>query len=151
MIEDLGLEIRASAKKPSRINGEWNPPVKQDLEERLIKAGVDLKENFLWTARGPKRKIETKRPIPPGTKSLWSDWIIRDTEIPIVDAIAYADWLRDKIASHSVKELTRVLSPYDVENVQHLARRLLLEILGFWRYWEKTKKRNNRPDQEMRI
>lgn len=137
VLEDLGLEIRATREKPSRIKGEWNPEVKQDLEERLIKAGVDFKEQFLWTARGPKRKIETKRPIPPGKKAPWSAWIIRDTEIPIIDAIAYADWFRDKIASHSVKDLTRVLSPYDVENVQHLARRLLLETLGFWRYWEK--------------
>jgi hypothetical protein len=140
VLEDLGLEIRATAQNPSRIKGKWNSVVKQDLEDRLIKAGVDLKEQLLWTVRGPKRKIETIRPIPPGRRAPWSAWIIRDTEIPIVDAIARADWLRDKIASHSVKDLTRSLSPYDVENVQHLARRLLLETLGFWRYWEKTEK-----------
>jgi hypothetical protein len=33
-----------------------------------------------------------------------------------------------------MRELVGVLSPYDVANGQFLARRLLLETLGFWRY-----------------
>lgn len=137
VVEDLGLEVRASAQKPSRINGEWNPVVKRDLEQRLTKSGVDHKETILWTVRGSKRKIETRRPIPIAAKAPWSGWIVRDSELQIIDAVAYADWLRDCVASHGVKDLTRVLSPYDVINVQHLARRLLLESLGFWRWHEK--------------
>jgi hypothetical protein len=146
VIEDLGLEVRASPKKPSRIQGEWNPAVKHDLEERLVKDGVDLRETFLWIVRGSKRKIETRRPLPPGSKAPWSAWIVRDSELQVVDAIAYADWLRDHIASHGMKELTRSLSPYDVVNVQDLARRLLLESLGFWRYWEKAKEQKDRVE-----
>lgn len=136
-VEDLGLEIRASVNKPSRINGQWNPAVKQELEERLEKEHIDLRETILWTVRGPKRRIEKKRPIPVVKQAPWSKWIVRDSELHITDAIAYADWLRDRVASHSVKDLTKLLSPYDVVNVQHLARRLLLESLGFWRYKEK--------------
>jgi hypothetical protein len=60
-----------------------------------------------------------------------------DSEIPVIDAIAYAEWLRSGVASHAVNDLTPVLSPYDVINVQHVARRLLLETLGFWRWSEK--------------
>ena len=139
VVEDLRLTVEASSEKPSRINGRWNPVVKKNLEERLTKAGVDLAEPFLWTARGPKRKIEKRRALPGGTMAPWSGWIVRDSEIPIVDAIAYAEWLRSRVASHGVKDLTRVLSPYDVINVQGLANRLLLETLGFWRWQEEER------------
>ena len=108
-IEDLGLEIRASHKKPSRLNGKWNPIVKKDLEDRLESANINLNEKILWTIRGPKRKIEKKRGIPILEKASWSGGNIRDAEIEIIDAIAYVDWLRDWVASHGVKELTRVL------------------------------------------
>ncbi len=139
VLEDLGMELRASSSRPSRVKGEWNPIVLQDLERRLNKGGVNLKETLLWTVRGTKRKIEKRRPIPPAARAPWSGWTVRDSELPIADAIAYADWMRDCVASHNVKDLTRVLSPYDVVNVQHLARRLLLECLGFWRWREKRR------------
>jgi len=140
VVEDLKLTLQASSKNPSRINGEWNPVVKKDLEERLTRAGIDLGEPILWTARGPQRKIEKRRALPDGTMAPWSAWIVRDSEIPIIDAIAYAEWLRSGIASHGVKDLTGVLSPYDVINVQHVARRLLLETLGFW-VWREEEER----------
>jgi hypothetical protein len=134
LLEDLGLELRASAARPSRINGQWNPIVKQDLEGRLASAGVDLSEHLLWTTRGPRRRLDGRRQIPPaGNKYRWSRRWIRDVPVSVVDAIAYVDWLRDKAASHSVKDITQSLSPYDVTNAQHLARRVLLEVLGFWR------------------
>jgi hypothetical protein len=47
VVEDLGLNLRASAKNPSRVNGEWNPRVKSDLEARLQAAGVVLGEKLL--------------------------------------------------------------------------------------------------------
>jgi hypothetical protein len=139
VLEDLGLELRASPTRPSRLNGNWNPVVRQDLDQRLARAGVDLGEKLLWTVRGPKRRIERRRPMPEATKASWSGWFVRDSEFAIADAIANADWLRDRVASHAAKELTRALSPYDVVNVQHLARRLLLESLGFWRWHEKRR------------
>jgi hypothetical protein len=52
-IEELALEIRASAQNPSRKNGQWNPEVRNDLIKRLQKAGVDLDEKFPWNLRGP--------------------------------------------------------------------------------------------------
>jgi hypothetical protein len=136
VVEDLKLTVQASPQRPSRINGQWNPEVKQDLEDRLVNAGVDLHERILWTVRGPKRKIENRRALTGGTPAPWSAWIVRDSEVPIIDAIAYAGWLRSGVASHAANDLTSVLSPYDVINVQHVARRLLLETLGFWRWPE---------------
>jgi hypothetical protein len=134
VLEELGLEIRASQEKPSIINGEWNSQVKNDLENRLKNSGINLSEKLLWVMRGNPKKIELKKPPKIKSKMWWSRGNVRDAEIEIVDAILYASWLRSKVSSHKIKELTRYLTPYDVENVQHLARRLLLESLGFWRY-----------------
>jgi len=132
-IENLGLELRASQTQPSMIAGKWNPRVRKRLEDRLTKAGVDLNEPILWILRGAKRRTERKKEMPALSKARWAGGPVRDSEVRIVDAIAYASWLRSHVASHKVKDLTKSLSPYDVENVQHLARRLLLEVLGYWR------------------
>ena len=135
VLEELGLEIRASEKEPSMIKGNWNPPVKKDLEDRLTKAGINLQETLLWTLRGPKRKIELKKAPVLLSMEEWSKGIIvRDASIELVDAIAYTRWLRSYVSSHKTKDITSVISQYDVTNVQHLSRRLILETLGFWRF-----------------
>jgi hypothetical protein len=135
VVEELKLTVQASKENPSRINGKWNPAVKVDLEKRLVEAGVDIGEPILWTVRGPQRRIERHRKLPDGTPAPWSAAsIVRDVEVPIVDAIAYAEWLRSWVASHAINDLTAAVSPYDVINVQHVARRLLLEKLSFWRH-----------------
>ena len=140
VLEDIGLELRASRDRPSRINGKWNPVVRSELEDRLEQSDINTDEPILWTVRGPKRKLERKRGIPVLQKAPWSRATVRDCDLDIVDAIAYADWLRDCVAAHNVKDLTKILTPYDVVNVQHLARRLLLESLGFWRWFAVQKK-----------
>jgi hypothetical protein len=134
ILEDLGLEIRASVSRPSKINGQWNPVVRCDLEERLSKAGIDIGEPLLWTVRGPNSRLKVKRPIPSRGKQRWAYGWVRDCEVELLEAIAYVDWLRNKVASHSAKVLlSQSISPYDVVNTQHLARRVLLGTLGFWR------------------
>jgi hypothetical protein len=67
----------------------------------------------------------------------WARGPVRDGDTALIDAIAYADWLRDKAAAHAPGDLTEVLSPYDVTNVQYLARWLILERLGVWRLMKK--------------
>jgi hypothetical protein len=136
-IEELGLQVRASSEKPSKIKGEWNPPVKKDLEDRLQRAGIDLNETLLWTLRGPRRRIELIRPPRTLEREPWSIGSVRDAEVSVVDAIADVSWLRSFVASHKIKDVSAVLSPYDVANAQHLARRLILESMGFWGYYEK--------------
>jgi hypothetical protein len=137
-IEELDLHLKASESKPSRNEkGEWNPEVRRELEQRLAKAGIDLHEPFLWSIRGPQRRIERKRPPKPLSRPLWGGWSVRDIYVNIVDALADASWLRSKVSAHGFSRLASSLSPYDVANVQHLARRLILETLGFWRYDER--------------
>ena len=138
VLEELSLQVIASDSEPSRKNGQWNPPVKQDLEDRLKKAGIDLSETILWILRDTPTRIERKRP--PDTQSLapWAGLKVRDSEVAVIDAIAYTSWLRSTVSAHKLRELAPSLGYYDVMNAQHVARRLLLERLGFWRYQERV-------------
>jgi len=133
-IEDLGLNVPAGRDRPSRIGGAWNPDVLADLQGSLRREGIDPGEELLWTVRGPARRIEKARPLPPGTSPSWARGPVRDRRVALVDAIAYSDYLRDRVAAHGTKPLTSSLSPYDVVNVQRVARFLLLASLGF-RVW----------------
>jgi hypothetical protein len=135
VLEELSLEMRASQKEPSKKNSEWNPVIKSDLEKRLTKAGINLNEHLLWTLRETPTKIERARKPPNIKKMEWAVYRVRDELCNIIDAIAYASYLRSSISSHRLPSLAKSLSIYDVANVQHLARRLLLETLGFWRYF----------------
>jgi hypothetical protein len=130
VLEDLGVEMRASTQKPSRLpNGQLNPVVRQDVEERLVQAHVNITEPMLWTVRGSRRRLDAKRPIPSRGKYRWSRGWVRDCGVDLVDAIAHVSWLRSTVASHGFKPLLTGLSPYDIVNAQHLARRVLLDVL----------------------
>jgi hypothetical protein len=137
VLEELSLDLRASPKNPSRIGEEWNPRVKQELEARLKKARIDLSETVLWTLRDTPTRIERTRPPDTQSRAPWAGVKVRDSEVALIDAIAYVSWLRSNVSAHKLRELAASLSYYDVANAQHLARRLLLEKLGFWRYHER--------------
>lgn len=136
-IEELGLTIRANNQNPSRINGAWNPKVRDELEKRLTDAGVDLAEPIYWNLRGRRTQIEIRRAPEITQLARWAiKNVVRDGQMHVSDAIAYASFLRSSIAAHGSgeKSYLRILSVYDVANVQFLARRLLLESLGYWQY-----------------
>lgn len=133
IIEELGLEVRAHANKPSFIDGKWNPVVKTELEKRLVEAGVNLEEKAIWTLRDTSTKIERKRRISKAEKAPWAYSKVRDREVELVDAIANASWLRSKASAHRLSKLSSSLNYYDVSNLHYLSRRLLLESLRLWR------------------
>lgn len=136
-IEELGLEMRASSTRPSKMaDGSWNQVVKDELESRLRRSHINLKERSLWNLRGPQTRIERKRTPIIIQKAAWARYQVRDGEMEVIDAIHYLSSLRSWVAAHKTdKRMLRVLSVYDVANAQFLARRLLLERMGFWRYW----------------
>lgn len=136
VLEELSFDVRASSGVPSRIDGRWNPLVKDDLKERLTNAGINITEPILWHLRETPTRIERMRRPPTLGKCEWAGYRVRDQYLDVIEAIAYASWLRSKISAHRASLLTRSLTVYDVANVQHLSRRLLLEALGFWRYCE---------------
>jgi hypothetical protein len=132
-IEELGLEIRASQKNPSKMpDGTWNPIVKADLEARLQKSGIDISSTTIWTLRGSKTRIENIRPPPSAGKPSWSRGSVRDRNIQLIDALALASWLRSCTTTHRFTKTARSLTVYDVHNVQSLARYLIMERFGFW-------------------
>lgn len=135
-IEELGLEIRSSEKNPSKLkDGTWNPAVRTEVENRLSGAGIDSSEHCAWNLRGERTKIERKKPPIIVKPAPWSAWRVKDGEMELVDALDQASFWRSKISAHRTnKRLLRVLSVYDVANVQFLARRLFLESLKFWKF-----------------
>jgi hypothetical protein len=134
-IEELGLEVRAAPSRPSLVNGSWNPAVLADLESRLDDRGIDRSDRAAWAVRGSRRVIQRKsaeRLFTPQRMPWARGMVIRDIAVEVVDAINVASWLRSSVAAHRTHELRARLSPVEVHNVQHLARRLLLESFGFW-------------------
>jgi len=137
VIEELGLEIRSSSKKPRFTNankGIWNEKVLKDAQERLEKSGISNELTFDWIYRGSPTRIENE--IKPffGFDSQWVVYgdKVRDKTLTFPEAIHNASYLRNFIAAHKFNDLTQFISPYDVFNVQGLARQLILRKLGLW-------------------
>jgi len=142
VVEELGLGVRVTKDHPqSYVNGQWDAAVKTDLERRLRESDVVLNETILWHLRATPTRLERMRPPRIQGKFRWARGPVRDSQMEVVDAIAHASWLRSKVSSHRLTDKVVSLSPYDVANVQHLARRLLLERLGFWNYHLRQKAR----------
>ena len=142
VIEELGLEIRASRDNPSILaNGEWNPKVLDNLIERLKKSHINVRDDIAWLIRGEETEFE-KSKLRISKKAEWSDSpeyenyffiSINDGYVYIPDAINYISYLRSSIASHCVGERIMGLSVFDVGNAQFLARRLILERMKLWK------------------
>ncbi len=154
-IEELNFGIfpkdRIETKKGKEIyatkdeKGNFLPDTEKDMNSRLKNAKIDLEESFSWSLRGKKKIIEKRRVFSQKIKkSAWSFGpYVRDEEIHLINAIDRASFLRSQVASHKLgiskkkkgikksKEI-KVLSIYDVSNVQMLARRLILDSLKLW-------------------
>jgi hypothetical protein len=142
VIEELGFEVRTTKEHPSsRIKrGQWDPVLREDLENRLRSGGIDLNDDEVFILRGTPTIVERegrRRGTVWGTKASWATGEVRDRHLSVVDAIGYASWLRSNVSSHKLSRGARheqraaSLTIYDVQNVQQLARRLLLETTGF--------------------
>jgi len=113
---------------------------KSPMENRLKRGSIDIDKEFYWQLRSTPTRIErylkNQRKMNLLDKALWAYGYTRDSKIKIVDAILLVSWMRSYIASHRISkssELIKSLSIYDVDNANCLARRLLLERLGFWK------------------
>lgn len=137
VIEELGLEIRSSSKEPRFLDnerGEWNPVVKEDTEQRLRDRGIDLSESIHWIYRGEPSTLEQTIKPQLGLPAEYANGdIIRDREMEVIDAIHKASYIRNFIVAHKYSERVSDLGPYDVHNIQLLARRLILSSLGLYR------------------
>ena len=91
---------------------------------------------MLWTQRGTPTRIERGRPTPPVAQVPWQWGRVRDIDVQVIDAIADISFMRSRIASHRLDELSDALTIYDVANAQFVARRLLLEVLRTWTHYD---------------
>lgn len=133
VIEELGLEIRSSAKNPRFIDGEWNDKVHQDVADRLRDSGVEPGEDFTWILRGPATELQEEMWQHLKTVDDFSETEeVRDVEMNIIEALHAASILRNFIFAHRFDKVAESVSPYDVHNMQTLARRLILNTLGLF-------------------
>ncbi|CDO04297.1 hypothetical protein BN988_02851 [Oceanobacillus picturae] len=140
IIEELGLEIRSSSKKPRFLNsGDWNPVVKEDVLQRLSKVGISSTDTMTWLIRGKPSQLYNSIKPKLGFDSKWNDGEeVHDPEMYIFDAIHYCSYIRNFFVAHKFDEVIRYINPYDIHNVQMLARRLILGKLGLWKFDEEN-------------
>lgn len=126
-LEQLGLSLHGECFR----NRTWIKEKRDELELRLTKARININDMVLWTLRGGKTKLEAKRPPTIVRKCSWARGQVRDCKVHFVDAIADLRWFRSRVAAHDIDSLASVLSVHDVANAQGLARRAVLESMGF--------------------
>jgi len=135
VIEELELNVRASDKKPSTIDGQWNPEVKSDLMKRLAEAGIkDAESPITLCFRGQVTKLEREKPPRRGAPTVWFSRRRgnRDVDVPYIDAINWLSRLRSDVSAHKLSKLSFHLTMVDAFNAQTVARRALLAFAGFW-------------------
>lgn len=134
IIEELGLEVRSSATNPRFNNGKtgWNPQVYDNLDKRLIEVGLTASRTYQWIERGVETDVQKDIKPKFGTLIYPGNPVVRDVDIELAEAIHRCSYIRNFIAAHKFNKLTAFLSPYDVFNVQMVARLLLLHKLGSW-------------------
>ena len=130
-IEEMDLQVKSGRDKPRWLDKEWNPAVLDDIKSRLEKAGINPERTVDWVVRGS----ETEPTIQParGRSSSYSDGqTVRDIELSLPDAIHACSYLRNFMTAHAFGRETPRLGPYEVYNVQQVARLLILSKCGVW-------------------
>lgn len=142
-IEELGLGVKASGKVPRSIGKEtfiWNPEVLTPFRNRLRKEGIDPEQKIDWITRGEKSEVAVYETL--DTPSQHSDGLeVRDRQILLTDAINFCEFLRNQMTAHGFSSATQRLGPYEVYNVQQVARFLILSKCGLWNTWTEDLRR----------
>lgn len=144
-IEELDLGVKASSKNPRNIKGtpHWKPEFLKTFKERLRKAGIDPEKTIDWVTRGDQSEVPVYEML--NHLSEYSNGSeVRDRQISLPDAINFSEYLRNKMTAHAFSSETNRLGPYEVYNVQQVARFLILSKCNLWNTWtEELRKRYN--------
>jgi hypothetical protein len=125
-IEELKLQVKSSASKARFLAGDWNPAVLKDLLGRLQNAGIDVGQRVNWIVRGDQSKPEGSIKPALGAPAPYGDGqVVRDVELTIPEALHVSSFIRNFMTAHGFGEASAFLGPYEVFNVQSLARRLI--------------------------
>ncbi|MCC5972732.1 MAG: hypothetical protein JJT81_01625 [Rubellimicrobium sp.] len=144
-IEELDLGVKASGENPRNIKGtpHWEPEFLRKFKERMQKAGIDPERTIDWVTRGDQSEVPVYEIL--NQLSEYSDGAeVRDRQISLPDAINFSEYLRNKMTAHAFSSETNRLGPYEVYNVQQVARFLILSKCNLWNTWtEELRKRYN--------
>lgn len=135
VVEELDVNIKSSRDNPRFLGaGEWNQVVMEDVLRRLTRIGVSEDESMLWSLRGDPTPMEMDIKPVLGRESEYCTYPeVRDRILKVHEAIHYASYIRNYFLAHKFRDLTKHITPYDVNNIQSLARLLLLSKLGLWK------------------
>lgn len=128
-IEELGLQINSSRENPRWLdkNFTWNLSVLDDITSRLASIGIESDTKIDWIIRGEETEIRIQPER--NQMSIYSDGkSIRDMQLSVPDAIHACSYLRNFITAHAFGRETSRLGPYEVYNVQQVARFLILSV-----------------------
>lgn len=136
--------MKASGEVPRSIGKGtfvWNPKVLEPFKERLQNAGIDPEGTIDWVTRGDKSEVSVYEMF--NQLSEYSNGVdVRDRQISVPDAINFSEFLRSKMTAHAFSSDTNRLGPYEVYNVQQVARFLILSKCNLWNTWtEELRKR----------
>ncbi|MFI3886611.1 hypothetical protein [Streptococcus parauberis] len=135
IIEELGLEIRSSSKNPRFLDkkGTWNPSVYDNVKVRLSEIGVSPDKEWLWIIRGEEKSLYYKVEPIFGEASEYNSYPLNfDKNLKVIELLHYCSYIRNFFIGHKLSETIKVITPYDVFNVQNFIRFLLLNKLGIW-------------------
>lgn len=144
-MEELDLGVKASRENPRNIKGtpHWEPEFLKQFKERLHKARINPERTIDWVTRGDQSEVPVYEML--NQLSEYSDGAeVRDRQILLPDAINFSEYLRNKMTAHAFSSETNRLGPYEVYNVQQVARFLILSKCNLWNTWtEELRKRYN--------
>ena len=128
VLEELHTQIIASRENPSAgKDGKWNPAVKKDLCDRLMKKHIDPETTIPWLTRNGILRPFKSTLVSHSDLCEWSDGTeICDFNINICDAILELSFMRSQMASHKLDNKVINLTVYDADNAFSLARNILL-------------------------
>ncbi len=145
-IEELGLKpekrdvLNVNGYRAYQQDMRWLTKSKEDLELRMLSLGIESDNEIMWCRRGRNRSIDGYlKNISIRKTDYCRGFHCRDYWVKYIDAVLVAFKMRNDIAAHEYVpknnpdnkrkyKLFRTLSIYEVHNIQHLARDLLLSV-----------------------
>lgn len=142
-IEELDLGVKASSKIPRSIEERtfvWNPKILDPFKARLRNSGIDPERTIDWVTRGEQSEVAVYKML--NRLSEYSDGFeVRDRQVSLPDAINFCEFLRNQMTAHAFSSATQRLGPYEVYNVQQVARFLILSKCKLWNTWTRDLRR----------
>ena len=135
-IEELQLHVKSSKENKRWLDnatGEWNPVVLEDIQKRLQEVGIDPKQMVTWIYRGEVSASEVAIKPKLGNPRPYADaQVVRDVKLTLPEALHLCSYIRNFMTAHRFSDASASLGPYEVHNVQSVARRLILSKCGMW-------------------